>query len=251
MAKKAIAENYEISKKWCPMGKKQTRAQRLLARNVLERVGHIDFKPETSAKWVDVTRSLDGSIRVQIEHDTIKGCTPEMMRWWFENLAMTTTWNGVDFSGPEVSYYHLWHHRDHVAVIPLTTGHDGAVNNGFALGAKSMIQEQFNDHHDRIRATVITTRLDNQEFTFIIKKFGLIVGRIVHLYSPTPGGINFYAETEIGIKIPIIGWILNWLIMPWTYTRKTAENWIKHNIEETGRSEVVVPPLYEVRKAVD
>jgi len=90
----------------------------------------------------------------------------KVMRWWFENLATTTMWNGVDFSGPEVSFYHLWHHRDHVAVTPLTKGRNGEVNNGCTFGAKSMIQEQFNDYHERIRATVITTRLDNQEFTF-------------------------------------------------------------------------------------
>jgi len=246
MIKKRMTD--EIDEKWCPVNKRELRAKRLLARQVLERIGHVEFKPETSAKWVDITRSWDGSIRVQIEHDTIKGVTPEMMRWWFENLAMTTTWNGDDLGGPEVSFYHLWHHRDHIAVTPLTMGRDGAKNNGFALGAKSMIQEQFNDHHDRIQATVLTTRLNNQEFTFVIKKFGLTAGHIVHLYSPTPDGISFYAETVIGSKIPIIGWLLNWLIIPWIYTKKSAENWIRHNIEETGRSETVIPPLYAMKK---
>jgi len=241
----------EMSGTWCPIGKRQLRAKRLMARQVLERIGHVEFKPETSAKWVDITRSWDGSIRVQIEHDTIKGCTPEMMRWWFENLAMTTTWNGVDFSGPEVTFYHLWHHRDHIAVTPLTTGHDGAVNNGFAPGAVSMIQEQFNDHHFRVEATVYTVRLDHQEFTFLIKKFGLTVGHIVHLYSPAPDGINFYAETKMGFSMPLIGWLLNWLIIPWAFSRKTAENWVKHNIEETGRSEAIIPPLYAARKTID
>lgn len=232
------------------MEKQRLRSRRLEARQVLERMGHVEFKPESSAKWVDVTTSWDGSIRVQIEHDTIRGVTPEMMRWWFENMGLATTWNGVDFSGPEVSLYHLWHHRDHIAVRPLTNGPDGAVNHGFYPGAQSMIQEQFNDHHDRIHHTMQTIRLDNQEFTFLIKKFGVTVGRIVHRYSPAAEGINFYAETEIGLKIPIIGWILNWLLVPWVYSRSTAEHWIRHNIEETGRSEEVIPPLYAARKTV-
>ena len=118
----------DISEKCCPIEKRKLRARRLLARNVLERIGHVNFKPETSAKWVAITCSWDGSIRVQIEHDNIKGVTPDMMRWWFENLDMTTKWNGVDFSGPEVSFYHLWHHRDHVAVTPLTTELNNKVN---------------------------------------------------------------------------------------------------------------------------
>jgi hypothetical protein len=220
------------------------RERRLRARAVLERLGRAEFKPESSAKWVDVTRSSGGTIRVQIEHDTIKNCTPEMMRWWFENLAATTTWNGHDFSGPEVSHYHLWHHRDHVCVTPETT--DGQ---GFAEGATTVIREQFNDLHERINARVVTTRLDNTEFTFVIKKFGVTVGTIVHLYHQTDDGLRFYAETLIGVQIPIIGPVVNWLILPRIYSRKTAEHWIKHNIEETGQTEVIVPSLYSVTSA--
>ena len=62
------------------------RRRRLLARDALERAGTVAFKPVSSAKWVDVEVSRYGGIRVQIEHDTIRGVTPEMMRWWFENL---------------------------------------------------------------------------------------------------------------------------------------------------------------------
>ena len=43
-----------------------------------------------------------------------------MMKWWFENLAGTTIWNGIDFKGPEISFYHLWYHRDHIKINPLS-----------------------------------------------------------------------------------------------------------------------------------
>jgi hypothetical protein len=230
------------------MNKHALREQRLRAYTVLQRLGHTEFKPETSAKWVDISRSWDGCIRVQIEHEEIKGCTPAMMRWWFENLAATTSWNGVDFSGPEVSHYHLWHHRDHIAVVPLR---DGPANgsNGFAQGATTVIREQFNDYRDLINATVTTTRLDDTEFTFVIKRFGLTVGRIVHLYHETDTGLRFYAETEIGVKTPVLGLLFNWLVRPFVYSKATASHWIKHNIEETGQSEIVVPPLYAAHQA--
>lgn len=229
------------------MNRDALREQRLRAYAVLQRLGRTEFKPETSAKWVDITRSWDGSIRVQIEHDDIKGCTPAMMCWWFENLAATTTWNGEDFSGPEVSHYHLWHHRDHVAVVPLQDSVAGG-RNGFALGATTMIREQFNDYRDKINATVTTTRLDDGEFTFVIKRFGLTAGRIVHLYHQTDDGLRFYAETEIGVKAPLLGPLFNWLVLPFVYSKATASHWIRHNIEETGQSEIVVPPLYAARQ---
>lgn len=80
--------------------RKELRRRRLLARQALEQAESTAFKPVTSAKWVHVEQSLTGVIRVQIDHDTIKGCTPQMIRWWFEHLGCTTTWNGKDFSGP-------------------------------------------------------------------------------------------------------------------------------------------------------
>jgi len=216
------------------------RARRLLARDALDRAGTLAFKPVTSAKWVNIDVRRDMSIRVQIEHDTLRGVTPEMMRWWFENLAGGTTWNGVDFSGPTVSHYHLWHHRDHIAVTPLTYG--PARNPGFAVGSRGVIDEQFNDYRDRIHAEVITTRLDEEEFTFEIRKWGQMVGSIVHKYEPERGGLRFYAETIIGAGSPVLK-PAN-VIRPLLYSKRTAENWIRHNIEETGRSEDILPVLY-------
>lgn len=230
--------------------KQALREQRLRARNVLERLGRAEFKPETSAKWVDITRSRDGSLRVQIEHDTIKGCTPAMIRWWFENLAATTMWNGDDFSGPQVSHYHLWHHRDHISVTPLADGQGPSPNRGFALGATSVIREQFNDVHDRISAQATVTCFDDSEFTFTVRQFGIPVARLTHRYHPIGDDLRFYTDTEIGLKTPVLGPLFNWLIRPWLYSKKTAEYWIKHNIEETGQTEAILPALYEARLKV-
>lgn len=215
------------------------RRRRLLARAALERAGTLAFKPVSSAKWVDVDVSRTGRIRVRIEHDTIRGVTPEMMRWWFENLADTTTWNGVDFGGPQISHYHLWHHRDHIAVTPRPAA---GVNTEIATGTTFTIDEQFNDYRDRIHATVTVTRLDDEEFTFDIHKAGVRVGRIVHTYGPTDGGLRFYAETTIGFDRGTLAFAN--LVRPWFYSARTADHWIRHNIEETGRSEDVIPQLY-------
>ncbi|MEH3130146.1 MAG: hypothetical protein PGN27_09340 [Mycolicibacterium neoaurum] len=216
------------------------RERRLRARAALERAGTLAFKPVSSAQWVNVQTLRSGAIRVQIEHDTLRGVTPQMMRWWFENLAGSTTWNGVDFTGPQVSHYHLWHHRDHIAVTPRSS--TSAPGAEITVGTTFTIDEIFNDFHDRIHATVTTTRLDEEEFTFDIIKAGVRVGRIVHLYGPVPGGLRFYAETTIGFdsgpaRIANVG-------RPLFYSARTAENWIQHNIEETGRSEDILPQLY-------
>ena len=215
------------------------RARRGAAREALARAGLLGFKPESSAKWVDIQRRWTGQMSVQIEHDTIRGCTPAMVRWWFENLGRTTTWDGEGFAGPEISFYHLWHLRDHMAVVPLTGS-----RTGFAVGGRTRIEEQFNDHHERICVEVVTERLDDEEFTFRVSFLGLTICRIIHLYSPEEGGCRFYAETRVGSDVPVLGWALNWTLLPLFYSRATGEHWIRHNIEETGRSEGVVATLY-------
>lgn len=223
----------------------KVRDQRLAAREALARSGDLAFKPVSSAKWTNISISPRGAMRVQIEHDDIAGATPQMMRWWFENMAGTTTWNGVDFTGPEISFYHLWHHRDHIAVTPLTSAPSGPPNKGFQVGALSRIDEQFNDFGYRVHQVMRTVRLDNEEFTFeILTIGGLVGGRITHRYAPVPGGVSFHCETLIDLQVPLLGPVLNWLLRPFLYSRRTAHQWIRHNIEETGRTEQVVPPIY-------
>ncbi len=221
------------------------RSQRLLARAALQAAGCLEFKPVSSAKWTDITVSPRGAITVQIEHDDLDGVTPEMLKWWFENLAGTSTWNGIDFTGPEILNYHLWHHRDHIAITPLSDGSDGTKNRGFRVGGLSRIDEQFNDHHDRIHQVMRTTRLDDSEFTFdILGPRGITAGRITHRYAPVPGGVSFYAETVVDARVPVAGPLINWLYRPMVFSRATAERWIRHNIEETGRTRDVLPVLY-------
>lgn len=223
----------------------QLREQRLRARRALERSGRLSFKSIRSAKWTNVSVSRSGAMRAQIEHDDIKGATPRMMRWWFENLAATTTWNGTDFTGPEVSHYHLWHHRDHIKVTPLTSSPGGPRNNGFQVGALSRIDEQFNDYGFRVHQVMRTIRLDDAGFDFqILGPGGMVGGLIIHRYAPVPGGVSFYCETRIDLRIPVLGPALNRLVRPLLYSQKTADQWIRHNIEETGRTEDVVPHLF-------
>lgn len=223
----------------------QLRQERLRARAALANAGTLAFKPVSSAKWTHVQVLPNGGLRVQIEHDDLKGVTPEMLQWWFENLAGTTTWNGRDFTGPEIHHYHLWHHRDHIRITPLTDAPDGGRNNAFRVGALSQIDEQFNDYRDRVHQVMRTTRLDTSEFNFdILGPGGRPAGKILHRYAPVPGGVSFYAETLVDFNVPVFGGLINRLLRPVVFSNATADHWIYHNIEETGRTQDILPTLY-------
>lgn len=221
------------------------RAARLRAREALVRAGTVDFKPVSSAKWVNIFRTWSGVLHVQIEHDSIKGVTPQMMRWWFEHLGQSTTWDGKALGGPEVSLYHLWHHRDHVAIIPVNSPSDKA-NTGFIQGGQSEVHEQFNDFKDRVDVRSTTDTLSDSELNFSVRLFGIVVTQILHHWKPTTDGLAFYAETVVGCDVPIIGLFINWILMPLIYTKASGERWIRHNIEETGRTEDILPTLYKL-----
>lgn len=236
--------NQMKEKRTVTYSKDPLRAAKLNARNAIVRSGNKEFKTHSSAKWTDITRKSNGHILVQIDHDDIKGVTGEMIKWWFESLSGYTTWNGVDFSGPEVSLYHLWHHRDHVAVTPLSNAPDGTINHGFRGGADSRIEERFNEFHFHVYNRMRTTTLTDREFTFDIMMGNKAVGHISHIYEPVEGGVSFYAETEVGMNGGFIATLINKLVIPHIYNTKDAEHWICHNIEETGRTQDILPILF-------
>lgn len=217
------------------------RSQRLLAREALERAGKLDFKRESSARWADYGQMENGCVLAQVQHDDIKDCTPEMIQWFFEHLGCCTTWNGVDFSGPQVSIYHLWHHRDHVAVTPLTDGPQGKKNTGFLTGAKSRIHELTNEVNDVIYFEMETVCLDTHEFTFNVLWNGKPTGHVKHVYEPAENGSTFYAETRVGVES---GGLFNKVMVPRLYSQKAGMEWIHHNIQETGRMQDILPVLY-------
>ena len=73
---------------------------------------------------------------------------------------------------------------------------------------------------------------------------GLVAGAIHHRYAPVPGGVSFFAETLFDLAVPGIGPLLNRLFRPLAFSRQMGEHWIRHNIEETGRTQDILPILY-------
>lgn len=221
------------------------REKRLLARTALFNAGKREFKTDGSAKWTDFTVKPNGIMLAQVQHDDLEGLTPEMVKWFFEHLGCCTTWNGKDFSGPEISIYHLWHYRDHVAVTPLTNGANGSKNLGFLEGADSRIHELTNEVNDVIYFEMNTICLNEHEFTFNVMKDGKSTGHVKHVYCPNKEGTGctFYAETQVGMEGKGSE-LINKLIVPHLYSQQHGTEWIHHNIQETGRMQDVAPVLF-------
>ncbi|MGI6229811.1 MAG: hypothetical protein ACOYJL_02735 [Tractidigestivibacter sp.] len=216
------------------------------ARNALIRAGKKEFRRYEDAKWADFDEFPDGRMLASVQHDDLDGVTPEMIKWFFEHLGCCTNWDGQGFDGPEISVYHLWHNRDHVAVTPLTDGADGTKNLGFLEGASSRIHELTNEVNDVVYYEMETDVLNDHEFTFYVMKDGKRTGHVKHVYADNGhGGSTFYTETGVGLDDGSKqSALINHALVPKLYSKEQGMQWIRHNIQETGRLCDVAPVLY-------
>lgn len=188
----------------------------------------------------EITLLANGRVQATIEHDPMRGVSAEMLRWWWENIDTTTTWNGRTFGGPPVPVYRYWHPFDHIRAkwVRRVNGSDGRLGPGSLI----RIEENLGGQYEvRIRAHV--TRLDDHAFNFAVTVLGLLRPvETEHYYEPTRDGCSFMTRVTAGIPIAALGRSIG----PSVETRKRLLRlWVLHNIEESGETEKFVPTLYE------
>tara|TARA_B100000282_G_scaffold296454_1_gene278426 strand:+ start:628 stop:1356 length:729 start_codon:yes stop_codon:yes gene_type:complete len=182
----------------------------------------------------------NGGIKATIYHEVMKGVTVEHLRWWFENIDKTTTYNGVDFNGLEIPRYHLWHPHDHIKVHWKKKLLD---ENGRVLpGSQMHIKETFGGH--LIDESVLITRFDDKEYNFKLGMFGIKGGELIHAYQNSPEGVLFMTQLTISNDNPIFGKLITWLVTKFLVNEEILKAWMQHNIEESGESENFIPILY-------
>ena len=111
----------------------------------------------------------NGSYEACIEHDIIKGCTPEMIEWWFRNIG-----GDMEYMGQRYPRYLVWHPVDHIHWALIKQAPSG----GAGAGAKFRIVEAFNGNPAwLIDTTDEVVKLDHTGIRLRLKLFG------VELYS--------------------------------------------------------------------
>ena len=182
----------------------------------------------------------NGGMRATIYHEAMKGVTVEHLRWWFENIDKTTTFNGVDFNGIEIPRYHLWHPHDHIKVYWKKKILDE--NGRVSAGSVMHIKETFGGN--LIDESVLITRFDDQEYNFQLGMFGIKGGELIHAYEDSPDGVLFMTQLTISNDNPIFGNLITWLVTKFLVNEEILKAWMQHNIEESGESENFIPILY-------
>jgi hypothetical protein len=193
------------------------------------------LKPLASAK-TSLSYDKHGRMVMHIRHDLLKGLTPEMIAWWFGNIA-----GDMEIGGKRFNRYLVWHPLDHILwqlAQPAPDGRAGA-------GARFRIVEAFDrnpDFYIDIIDTVV--RLDRTGITLVSYKLGQQVSHLNHDFIAPDGGTQYVSTLTIGTDIPLLGAVLNPLIHRTLFTKAMGRAWLRHNIEEVGLLEHILPLIY-------
>jgi hypothetical protein len=192
-------------------------------------------RPLDSAKW-SLIRLPDGRLRMTIAHAPLQGITPAMLNWWFRNIGGTMVWQGH-----EVARYHVWHPRDHIRWAL----HKAAPDGGAGPGAIFRIVEAF-QANPRYRVDVRdrVTELSEAGITLEGRSLGLKVTKLAHRFTALDGATQYNSVLEVGLSLPVLGPVLNGLILPAKFPEDMGHAWIAHNIEEVGQFETFLPELH-------
>ncbi|MGE3807717.1 MAG: hypothetical protein AB7K24_23895 [Gemmataceae bacterium] len=198
------------------------------------------MKPVDSAR---TTQSIlrSGQLELTIEHDTVRGVTPTMLRWWFENLGQDMLWEGQNYPR-----YLLWHPRDHIHWELAARSPTG----GSGQGARFRIVEAFAANPAYyVDSTEWVERLSEEGIALVKHIAGVEVFRLEHRFGTAVGGASYKSRMTVGVSAGVSRWPFNHLVRPRVFSDRMGAAWLTHNVEEVSMLENLLPSLYQGRDA--
>jgi hypothetical protein len=175
--------------------------------------------------------------RITIDHRPLPGITPEMLLDWFTHLGESMTY------GDEViPRYLAWHPVDHINWQLAKPGPGG----GAAEGAWFRIVEKFGGA-DRFAVEVVdrVEKLDETGIRLVQRVAGIPVFQLEHTWSVAAEGTHYVSVMDIGARSALLTPV-NYVLTR-RFPDDMARAWVKHNIEEVGQLEFLLPGLLSTR----
>jgi len=177
-----------------------------------------------------------GSFEATIEHDLIRGCTVQMIEWWFKHIGGT-----MFYKGKEYDRYLLWHPYDHIHWSLHKPGPHGKAE----AGAKFRIVEALNRNPRWLIDTIEeVVKLDKTGIRLRRRFLGIEVSSLEHWFIPHRDGTLYRSRLQVGSETWIGRHFINPLMQEFIMTKAMTRAWLKHNIEEVGNFENFLPQLY-------
>lgn len=182
---------------------------------------------------VRYVRCPRGRRRITIDHRPLAGVTPTMLLDWFTHLGGT-----MRYGEQIVDRYHAWHPIDHIRWELARPASGGGVAEGArfhmveALGARP---EFTVDEVARVEAR------RHRHPTGAAHRGHPGVPAGAHLVGGADGA-HYVTVMDLGVRSRLL-WPINRMLQR-RFSDEKARAWVKHNIEEVGQLEYLLPTLH-------
>lgn len=171
--------------------------------------------------------------RVTIDHRPLAGVTPDMLLDWFTHLGGTMSYGGV-----VIDRYLAWHPIDH---IRWELSHP-APGGGAAEGARFRIVEAFGGRPEfTVDVVDRVEKLDVTGIRLVQRVAGVAVFQLEHTWSAGAEGTHYVSVMDIGARSRLLAPLNR--VMCRRFSNDMLRAWVRHNIEEVGQLEYLLPQL--------
>jgi hypothetical protein len=197
------------------------------------------MKPLSSAKTRE-TVLPDGRVQLHIEHDLLRGVSPQMLVWWWRNMA-----GEMEVKGQIYPRYLIWHPIDHIHFELVERLPDGSVGPGAVF---HIVEALGADMKNLIDARLHLRELGDGGAMVEVRALAQTVLQIRGQFVPREAGTQVISTMTIGSS----NWLGDFGLNPWLTGRyfppERRKVWLKHSVEEIGNLQFFLPDLYRGRK---
>ena len=174
--------------------------------------------------------------RVTIDHQPLRGVTPEMLLWWFQNIGGVMQYGDVVMPN-----YFVWHPLDHIRWELARPAPGG----GAREGARFRIVEAFQARPEfYVDTTDTVEKLDEAGIRLVRRIAGVPVLQLSHTWSACGGDTHYVSVLEVGSRLFTL---VNRYLTRHRFPMSMTQAWVVHNIEEVGLLEHILPAAYADR----
>lgn len=182
---------------------------------------------------VRYTRAPHGRRRVTIEHRPLPGVTPAMLLDWFTHLDGT-----MRYGDQVIDRYLAWHPVDHIRWELARPAPDG----GAAEGARFRIVEAFGARPEyRVDVIDRVEKLDPTGIRLVQRIAGVVVFCLEHVWSQGAEGTHYVSILDLGARSALMAPVNRAVIR--RFPDHMVQAWVRHNIEEVGQLQFLLPAL--------
>jgi hypothetical protein len=171
--------------------------------------------------------------RVTIDHRPLSNVTPVMLLDWFTHIGDT-----MSYGGEVIDRYLAWHPIDHIRWELARPAHGWGADEG----ARFRIVEAFGGRPEfKVDVVDRVEKLDETGIRLVQRVAGVVVFQLEHTWSAGSDGAHYVTVMDLGARSALLGPVNR--IVCRKFPDDMLHAWVKHNIEEVGQLEYLLPAL--------